>query len=137
VGKGLSYDKLRDAETKSLLRQAGALASSHDVPVIYAGDFNSTVNSNHVVDAPAIAMRAARINDAQLAAQTLSNARYNSSNQYVRTPPAFGQSIDYVFAPPGIGVRSRSLIIRQTHGKFVGVMPSDHNPIQAELTFPY
>lgn len=137
TGSGSAADSRREAETKRLLQYAGAFARAAHLPVVYGGDFNSDVNRNHAFDGPGIAMRAAHVAEAQNAAQSLTNAQYNSANQYLRTPPAFGQSIDYIFASPGMGVRSRAVLLNLTHGKFVGPIPSDHNPVQAKLTLPY
>lgn len=137
VGGGRAMDDRRAVETASLLRQAGALARAQHVPVVYAGDFNSDVNRGHAYDAPATVFARAGVVDAQHVAQSLSNPQYNSANQYLRTPLAYGQSIDYVFVPPGVSVQSRSLLIHLVHGRFVGVMPSDHDPVLAALSVPY
>jgi endonuclease/exonuclease/phosphatase family metal-dependent hydrolase len=137
VGNGAAADKLRENETNVMLRHASAFAASHHVPVIYAGDFNTDHNAHHAFDGPGIAMRAAHVANAFNAAQSRKFAQYNSANQYDRQPPKFGDDIDYVFAPPGISVRSWALVMRLSHGKLVGVIPSDHNPVVANLDFPY
>jgi endonuclease/exonuclease/phosphatase family metal-dependent hydrolase len=131
-------DVQRQAQTVSLLAQAGAAArAAGDVPVIYAGDFNSTVNSNHAFDGSGVAMRAVGAEDAQDMAQVRVNAQYNSANLYLRTPPAYGQSIDHIYAPAGVAVRSWSLLLDLARGRFAGVIPSDHNPLVCDLSYPY
>jgi endonuclease/exonuclease/phosphatase family metal-dependent hydrolase len=105
--------------------------------VVYAGDFNSDVNKHHAFDGPGLAMRAARVADAEKVAQTLVNWRYNSANLYLRRPPAVDQSIDYVYAGPGVGVASREVVLSLAQGRFVGVIPSDHNPVLARLYVAY
>jgi hypothetical protein len=34
-------------------------------------------------------------------------------------------------------VESHAVVLSLSHGKFVGVMPSDHNPVTARLWYPY
>jgi endonuclease/exonuclease/phosphatase family metal-dependent hydrolase len=137
TGAGAAADTRRQAQTTSLLSQAGAYVGSAHVPVIYAGDFNSVVNKNHAFDGPSVAMRAAHAADGLDAAAVLSNQRYNSANLHMRTPPAVGQSIDHVYAPAGVAVRSWGVVLNLVNGKFAGVIPSDHNPVVSDLTFPY
>lgn len=137
VTKGAANDTKRADETTSLLAQANDYATLMGVPVMYAGDFNSVVDGNHTFDGPGIAMRAANVDDSFDVAQLRTNAQYNSANQYERTPPAFGDRIDYVFAPPGVAVTSWKMMVDLTHGKFAGTIPSDHNPVVASLLVPY
>lgn len=133
-GSGRTYDARRQTETESMLRQARAYAQAHgNLPVVYAGDFNSNTSATHVFDGPGRAMRTARVLDARDAAVHLYNASYNSANQYLRTPPHTGDSVDYVFAAPGVGVLSRAVVLKLSGGRFPGVIPSDHNPVQARL----
>lgn len=137
VGVGAADDSRRESETRTMLHKARAFARRHGVPVIYGGDFNSDHNAKHAFNGPVIAMRQARQKNAFKAASLRSLARYNSANGYERRPPEFGDHIDYVFASPGVTVRSWRLIMRLRHGKFVGVIPSDHNPVLAHLSYPY
>jgi endonuclease/exonuclease/phosphatase family metal-dependent hydrolase len=135
---GSSGDSLRQTETKNLIADATRYAASHgSVPVVYVGDFNSHDGHNHVFDGPGQAMRAAHIADAFKSAVTRVNAGYDSANLYLRTPPKTGRSLDRIFAPAGVGIASWRLTINLKNGKFVGVIPSDHNPIAADLTLPY
>jgi endonuclease/exonuclease/phosphatase family metal-dependent hydrolase len=134
---GLKWDKAREAETKKMLEDATALNDSLNLPIVYAGDYNSDDASNHPLDGPGVVMKAAHLPDAYGAAPVRRNAQYNSSNQYMRTPPTGGNYIDHVYVTPGIGVASWSLAINLTHGRFVGVMASDHNPVVTNLLIPY
>jgi endonuclease/exonuclease/phosphatase family metal-dependent hydrolase len=136
-GAGGAADARRQTQTRSLLLQAGAYAAAAHVPVIYAGDFNSVLNRNHVFDGPGREMRAIRAADGIEAAIALTNQRYNSANLYLRTPPAAGQSIDHIYAPAGVAVRSWQVVLTLVNGRFVGVIPSDHNPVVSDLIFPY
>ena len=136
-GSGAANDAIRQKQTTSLLSLAGAKAAAVKAPIIYGGDFNSDINSAHAFDGPGIAMRAAGIVDARNVAQTLYNPSYNSANQYLRTPPAFSQNIDYVYAPAGVAVGYHWVLLRLVRGQFSGAIPSDHNPVQASLYIPY
>jgi endonuclease/exonuclease/phosphatase family metal-dependent hydrolase len=137
VGDGAANDQRRESETKVLISKAGAFARKHHVPVIYGGDFNSDHNRRHAFNGPAIAMHAANMTDTFNAAPTRSLGRYNSANEYDRRPPKFGDHIDYVFASPGVVVRSWRLVMDLSHGHLVGVIPSDHNPVVTNLAYPY
>jgi endonuclease/exonuclease/phosphatase family metal-dependent hydrolase len=137
VGNGAANDAIRQRETNRLLADAAALAGPAHLPVVYAGDFNSDVNPHHAFDGPGLALRAARVADAEKVAQRLVNSRYNSANLYLSRPPAVDQSIDYVYAAPGVAVASRSVVLHLRGGRFVGVIPSDHNPVVAQLSVPY
>lgn len=133
---GADGDAQRQAESKSLISQASAYAADQKVPVVYAGDFNSHEGSNHAFDGPGIAFRDVHATDAFEVAQTRTNARYNSANQNRRRPPADGRSIDHVYAPPGVALRSWRLWLELTDGAFTGTIPSDHNPLSVEVTLP-
>jgi endonuclease/exonuclease/phosphatase family metal-dependent hydrolase len=132
-----TYDTARQNETRSLVRQASAYAAAHHVPVVYAGDFNSDTSANHAFDGPGSVMAAAKNADARWASQSLSNTQYDTANQYLRTPPAYNQSIDQFYAPPGTAIYSWREILNLSHGRFVGTMASDHNPLYASIVFPY
>jgi endonuclease/exonuclease/phosphatase family metal-dependent hydrolase len=132
-----STDAVRQADMKWLMSTASSFAASQHASVIYAGDFNSDVNAYHLFDGPSVAARAAHVADGLDSAQWLGNQQYNSANGYWRAPPAFGQSIDHIYAPPGVAVVSWRLLLNLSGGKFTGVMPSDHNPLVADMTIPY
>ncbi|HEX8507941.1 MAG TPA: endonuclease/exonuclease/phosphatase family protein [Propionibacteriaceae bacterium] len=134
---GAAGDTQRQSETESLVRQASEYAAYRNVPIIYVGDFNSHEGSNHVFDGPGIAFRAAAASDALEVAQVRTNAQYNSANQNFRTPPASGRSIDHVYAPPGVALRTWQLGLELTYGRFVGDIPSDHNPLSVDAVIPW
>jgi endonuclease/exonuclease/phosphatase family metal-dependent hydrolase len=134
-GSGEAVDLRRQAQTKVLLADVKAFQATHDVPVVYLGDFNS--HERNVVDGPGVAFRAAGHVDADEVAQGKVNAQYNSANQYLRVPPASGLHIDHVYVPQGVAVRRWELRLNLTAGSFVGVIPSDHNPVLADVVLPY
>jgi endonuclease/exonuclease/phosphatase family metal-dependent hydrolase len=103
--------------------------------VIYVGDFNS--HEGHEVDGPGLVMRAAGVADADEVAQTTVNRQYNSANQYLRSPKPGHWDIDHVYAPAGVAVRRWEVALTLTGGRFVGTIPSDHNPLVADVVLPY
>jgi endonuclease/exonuclease/phosphatase family metal-dependent hydrolase len=135
---GLSNDKLRESETETILKLANQMAADYQVPVVYSGDFNSNGRTNvHPLDGPAVAMRAAHINDSRLVAQTFRRGTYDSMNQYRRHPYHYSFDIDYVWAPPGVAAATYGTAMFLSGGAFVGTIPSDHNPVYTRVHFPY
>jgi endonuclease/exonuclease/phosphatase family metal-dependent hydrolase len=135
---GGAADTKRRHETQALLSDARSqAASAGGVPIVYVGDFNSDQYRKHRVNAPLLVMQNSLIADAYQAAQKHVRAQWNTANGYRRRPPHDGAHIDAVFAPAGVGVRSWELQLRLSHGKFVGVIPSDHNALVSDLTIPY
>jgi endonuclease/exonuclease/phosphatase family metal-dependent hydrolase len=136
-GQGSTIDQERQAEAAELVKQATHLAAALGVPVIYSGDFNPNATVRHPVDGPGIVMSGAGIDDARMVAQARRNERYDSMNQYSRTPWAYSSYIDYLWAPEGVAVTSWGSALRLSDGQFVGTIPSDHNPVYATLLYPY
>jgi endonuclease/exonuclease/phosphatase family metal-dependent hydrolase len=112
------------------------VAARRGVPVVYVGDFNSD-QYRHSVNAPVDVMRRAHVADAFSVAQSRKFGRFNTANNYKRRPPHNRAHIDYVFAPQGVAVHSWRIELRLRHGKFVGTIPSDHNPVVCTLGVPY
>ena len=140
VAGGPSADRTREDETKALLSGVAAVEASlpQTVPVVYAGDFNSNpVAKQHPLDGPGIVMRAAHIADTRDVSPTRTNEQYDSENEYSRTPLAFSIFIDYLYAGPGVSVSAWGQALHLSGGKFVGTIPSDHNPIYAVVRYPY
>lgn len=135
-GHGTAGDNTRLAESRSLIRQATALASAQHVPVVYTGDFNSYKGAAHPLDGPGRAFDAVHATDALQVAQSRVNAQYNSANQNVHKPLAAGLSIDHVFAPAGVALRSWHQWLELKNGAYAGTFPSDHNAISVDVTFP-
>ena len=42
-----------------------------------------------------------------------------------------------MYAPAGVAVRGWALALKLSDGKFVGAIPSDHNPLVADVVLPY
>lgn len=136
-GAGPSRDDARKYETGNVMKYANAYA--HDVgvtSVVYVGDFNSYYGRYHTTDTPGNIMRALHMSDAKLAAQHEYNAKFSSINNYQRVAPTGYGASDHVYSSPGVGVYSWGELLHVSHGRFVGVIPSDHNAVWAELMLP-
>jgi endonuclease/exonuclease/phosphatase family metal-dependent hydrolase len=119
------------------LSLAGSLAKRAGVPVVYAGDFNSDATRKHPLNAPSLVMSQHNVVNTFNAAQVRTMGAFNSANGYERRPPRFGDHIDYIFAAPGVAVRAWHQILDLHHGELAGVIPSDHNPVVADLSYSY
>lgn len=133
---GHTGDVQRMQETQRLVSDASAMASRRGIPVVYVGDLNSHVGRGHPFNAPSVVMHQHNLVDSFSAAGRRVNGSYDTGNQYMRRPPRFGARIDYIFVPQSIHVRDWRVILRLRHGQFVGTIPSDHNPVVADLGVP-
>jgi endonuclease/exonuclease/phosphatase family metal-dependent hydrolase len=138
AGFGLDMDEMRQREAQSLVTQVRDEAAALGVPVIYGGDFNSnTFTRQFRLDGPGVVMRNQHVNDARQVAMSRSMERYDSMNEYSRTPLAYYLHIDYLWAPPGVAVSNWGSALRLSDGRYVGTIPSDHNPVYATMYYPY
>jgi endonuclease/exonuclease/phosphatase family metal-dependent hydrolase len=136
--RGAKWDALRGSETESMIRQTRAYADQVGVSaILYTGDFNSYRNEWHVDDVTGSDMLAAGIPDGIDVAQSLTNAKYDSVNALYRVAKKGHGSYDHVYATGGIGVRSWGELLNLSHGRFVGTIPSDHNPVVSTVEIPY
>lgn len=134
--RGASYDVLRNAETARMVSQAKAYAAANGVSsIVYGGDMNSWPDRYLTTDMPGIQMQNSLVSDAFEAAQSHSNAQYSSINSYLPTP-TLGGSADRIFVSGGVGVSNWGQLLNVSGGKFVGVIPSDHNPVYSDITLP-
>ena len=136
AGHGRNLDGVRRSQTENLVEQAGAAAQNADVPVVFGGDFNSAIGA-YDQDAPGLVMRASHMTDARAVATKRYHASYNSANQYDRVPPLHHHCIDFIYTGPGVGVHSWGVIADLHHHRFVGVIPSDHDPVWADVSISY
>lgn len=137
TGSGTTPDSQRKSETAALLKDAHAYANKLGISsIMVVGDFNSYYGRWHTVDTPGNAMRSAGMSDAKLAAQHLYNSRYSSINGYHRKAPTGGGASDHVYSSPGIGVSAWGELLDVKHGRFVGVIPSDHNAVWSNVVLP-
>jgi endonuclease/exonuclease/phosphatase family metal-dependent hydrolase len=103
--------------------------------VAYAGDFNAATptDPHYTIDSTHIAALAYRYDDAFFVAGSKVNGSYDSANLNHHTPPKSSDRIDRIFAPAGVGVVTAGI---EANAR-TGVVPSDHNPVWADLVFPY
>jgi endonuclease/exonuclease/phosphatase family metal-dependent hydrolase len=135
---GAKGDRIRGAQTESMLKQARAYAARQDLKsVLYLGDFNSYRDEWHVNDLTGKAMLAAGIPDGIDVAQTRFDAKYDSINALYRVARKGHGSSDHIYASPGIGVLSWGELLHIHDGRFVGIIPSDHNPVYSSVAIPY
>jgi hypothetical protein len=144
VGDANGNDAKRQAEVESMVQQAKSYSAAHgDVPIVYGGDTNSQAfvhkngETRHEFDGARAGFRAHGISGASDVAQSRKNAKYNSANGYRTKPPKLGIYLDDLFAAPGIAVSDWKMLLNLRHGKFVGTIPSDHNPIVATMYYPF
>lgn len=138
AGHGAALDTRRGRETNVLVANTRRIANSLGVPAVYGGDFNSNPDpKSYHHDGPGSVMRAAHAVDARLVAQKHYNG-WSSLNFLERTPHRYPiHAIDYVFASPGTSVYSWAVSVRLSRGRFVGTMPSDHNPVWSTVVVRY
>ncbi len=129
-------DQIRQEQTESMLDQGSAYAAAHNVPIFYAGDTNSAVESKHKFDGPRVAMQAHHVADALSVAQSRSGTKYDTANQFQRKPPTHRKYLDGIFVAPGAAATTWRQVLELSHGKFVGAIPSDHNPLVATVVLP-
>lgn len=139
--KGVSYDRLREAQSKKLL--AGiATANPEELPVVYAGDYNSNKsNANQSrypggYDAPARVFSAAGIPDSLGVAGKAVNATYNSANQAKNPPMKYSDHVDHIYLDPRIDVDEWSMLLRMSGSSYATPFMTDHNAIRVDLTIP-
>lgn len=138
TGSTSAGDKSREIETANMLKDANAFASNHGgTSIVYVGDFNSYVGEWGRSDLTGAKMRASRIPDGTEVAQSRPRANYDSINALYRTARKGHGSIDHIYATGGVGVRSWGELLDISSGKFVGTIPSDHNPVWAGLAVPF
>jgi hypothetical protein len=82
-------------------------------------------------------MLAAGIPDGIDVAQKRINAQYDSVNALYRKAKKGHGSFDHIYATPGVGIRSWGELLHLHKGRFVGVIPSDHNPVFSNVEIPY
>jgi endonuclease/exonuclease/phosphatase family metal-dependent hydrolase len=130
-------DALRQQQTKVLLDKVRSYLANRPMPVLYLGDFNSHEYRSNIFDGPGRVFRPAFINDSDEVAPVAINRSLNSSNKYARVAPRTGAHVDHIYVPPGVGVRRFEVVAALSGGRYVGVIPSDHNPVTTDVVLPY
>lgn len=140
VTKNGGTDAKRTAEAKRMVAQAENFdrqVGIGNLPIVYAGDFNSDPSKRHAYNGPSDYLLSQGYDDSYDVAQSRSHALFDSANGYQTVAPSHGLRLDYIFTRAGIAVKSWWMLLNLVHGRFAGVIPSDHNPIVANLLIPY
>lgn len=142
--KGKQKDDMRFAQTNVLISQI-AKNNPDELPVIYAGDYNSNKsNANQDrypggYDAPLKVFTAAGIPDSiDVVPDTQRlNADWNSANQAKNPPLRYGDHVDHIYVDPTIIVNRWAMLLRITADPdplYTLPFATDHNAIQVDLT---
>lgn len=135
--RGRVYDGQRRMQVDNMIKLAHAYASRHGVSsVVYGGDTNAWPGRYVSQDTPGVEMRKHSVSDGFPTAQSRFNAQYRSINSFLRRAPK-GGSADRIFVSRGIAVRHWGQLLHLSRGRFVGVIPSDHNPVNTDVELPY
>jgi endonuclease/exonuclease/phosphatase family metal-dependent hydrolase len=123
----------------SLIAQMNDLEASDakyaGLPVIYAGDTNSYAGSNpDNYDSPGDLFAADGATDSLMAAQKATNTKYGSVNGYTPKPSQTGRIIDHLYGTGGAAFQSWNQVMNLKNGRWPDVVPSDHNPIMAQVS---
>ncbi|KRC66059.1 hypothetical protein ASE12_15625 [Aeromicrobium sp. Root236] len=140
-GKGKSRDDLRNTQTKILLSRV-ADANPKDLPVVYAGDYNSNKSNADQdrypggYDAVLKVFTAAGIPDALNKAAYVVAPTWNSANQAINPPLKHSDHVDHIYVDPEITVNSWRVVLRLNRDNYALPFATDHNPVRAILTVP-
>ena len=141
--KGKYNDDKRAAQTRVLISEI-AKANTENLPVVYAGDYNSNKsNANQSkyrngYDAPLAVFRAAGIPDSidTVDPENAYFANWNTANQAKNPPLKHSDHVDHVFATPDIDVLEWRMLLRVSGDQYQVPFASDHNPVQVTMGIP-
>ena len=138
VSGGRNWDAVRQSATRTMVSDGSSASAQRHVPVVYLGDFNSNTNTKqYALDGPGSVMRASHVADSRLVSVYRLNPHWDSMNDYMRAPYRYDLYIDYVWSTPGVAAWRWGMALHMSRGRFIGVIPSDHNPVYADLLYPY
>jgi endonuclease/exonuclease/phosphatase family metal-dependent hydrolase len=148
---GGEWQELRKVQTGEVVDLVNA-KNTENLPVVIAGDFNSGRDytpSNYVYDlltAAGYREPLGNTNNSWAIAKTATaehrvNLDYNTYNNFDayarRSKYDNGADIDYIWHSPKIRVALSAVAVDvDTTGKFVGLIPSDHNMLTATVHLP-
>ncbi len=148
---GEAWQELRKVQSAEIVDLVKA-KNTENLPVIIAGDFNSGRDykpSNYVYDvltAAGYREPLGNTNNSWTPARTATaehrvNLDYNTYNNFDayarRSKYDNGSDIDYIWHSPKIRVALSAVAVDvDTSGKFVGLIPSDHNMLTATVHLP-
>ena len=143
--KGKSRDIIREAQTKVLLSRLRAI-NTGNLPVVYAGDFNSNKSNADQgrypggYDAPDKVFGAAGIIDSFNTSPSVINRTWNSSNQAKNPPTMHSDHIDHIYLDPRITPLTWRVWISingsGSSATYKTPFATDHNPVRTVVTIP-
>lgn len=150
-------NKVPDLQTKQWWELIEQVRELHDgLPVIVAGDFQSSKKAGTVASTMMTAMRRAGWNDVlnqrpatpslkAPRAERMIRAWVNSANHFDRRVAQYsyenkrhyiGNSIDWIFAGNALRVKRYRVVARFDRLRLTGVIPSDHFLVTARIVIP-
>jgi endonuclease/exonuclease/phosphatase family metal-dependent hydrolase len=134
-GGSRSAARARTAEARAL--RSGMRARVAWGPIVYLGDFNTSRARGS--DRVGAALSRSRLVDAYDQSTSFTKAWMSSSNGFERRPRRevrYGDHIDRIFVPKGVGVSDWRVVAPLRRGRNVTPMASDHHPVRATLQLP-
>lgn len=148
LAAGVEWQELRKVQTGEVVAMVAA-KNTDNLPVVIAGDFNSGRDykpSNYVYDvltAAGYLEPLGNTNNSWTPARTATaehrvNLDYNTFNNFEayarRSKYDNGSAIDYIWHSPKVRVAVSAVAVDvDTAGRFVGLIPSDHNMLTATV----
>ena len=129
-GKSSGDDAKRAAETRTMLGRMAAI-NTGDVPIVYAGDFNS--GRHRAADSPGTLMRGAGMVDTVDAVTDPVNRQFNTGHTFSTRPLLSGAHVDHIFASKGLDVLAWEQLVRMNGSSYASPDLSDHNALRARL----
>lgn len=126
-GKG---NNARRAREMSVALSRMASINSKDLPMIYAGDFNS--GRHRGADSPGTMMRGAGLTDSVDLAKSPVNAQFNTSYPSGGTLRS-GAHVDHIFVTDHFAVLGWNQLVRLAGGSYARPAVSDHNLLSADV----
>ena len=132
----LSYktgaDGERTNQAKELFNRLEKV-NREEVPVFYAGDFNS--HQRRRSDGPEKVMQAnGYVNSKEISKTEPVNGAVSSFRSFSTRIRKTGLQIDKIYVPKGTTVKSWKLFFKSEDGRYSGGKYSDHNPLKAVIS---
>lgn len=127
---GHGNDGKRASEMRVLLNRMRSI-NDGDLPIIYAGDFNSGRHRNR--DSPGAMMRSAGLEDSVELAKDPVNRQFNSGHTMGTGVPTSGDYVDHIFVSSEFSVVGWKQLVRMAGGRYARPVVSDHNALRATV----
>lgn len=133
-GQGDAEDRIRHAQTSTLMQLIAEQFPTGRPPIVLAGDFNS--HRSRSFDAPRLRLEQSGFHDAYDVAASYDSPTWRNSGHGWSVTPAtstlWGSHIDRVWAPAGAHVRSWRIIEPVVAGRYSELL-SDHSPLRVSI----